>query len=323
MTESDENADTQEATHIADRGEQIREQLQQIPDNPSLGNVTVAADVLAGARELTEEEPAVAGDFIHEICQVLGQVSSASLGKGATVLPGEFTGRVYREGMAALAALDSYQLSPSEAPESRVESVLGAIQAVLSTDNNHRATVHTISVSGDLSTVAPKQVGDALDTETASRKLKMLFSVVDETGRLCRLVRAAAFLAGHSDTVRLVSGIEYSTLADAADELSPEGKVWLHVLCKELGHDSPIEPTDVWAKSVIFMNPAGICLWLLAGYSADAIPWINTDAPLVSVFRDWCGDLNENLRLLSDRFEIGNLADPNSHFGSPKTLYKR
>lgn len=67
----------------------------------------MGADAPAGLIKLTEDEPAVAANLISEICRVLWRVDDVSLGKGATVLPGEFTERSSGKGMATLARLPS------------------------------------------------------------------------------------------------------------------------------------------------------------------------------------------------------------------------
>jgi HEAT repeat protein len=310
MTETDENVDTQETIPPADQRDQIQDQLERVPDNPSMGDLAVAADALADARELAEDEPAVAAELVPDIVRVLQQAEGVSLGKGADVLPGEFTGRSSREGMRVLAALNPHQLCPDEAADARIGSILETVQVVLATDRNITAKSHAICTVGTLSIVVPQRVSDELRAGEVSEQVEWLLSAVDEADRLGRLVRATALLAGHPATQSLVAGVEQSAIVQAAEEMNLKGLVWLHVLYGELDRDSPVNPAPAWIELEERQDPVGLCWWLLAGYSADAIPAVSSE-PIESVLRQSNAELAvRDVCQLSDRFDFGELINP-------------
>jgi HEAT repeat protein len=308
MTPPDDNAETQEPISSAKQRDQIRDQLEQVPAGPSLGDLAVAAEALADARKLATDEPAVVADLVPDICRALQLAERASLGKGATVLPGEFTAQCYRDGMVTLAALEPEQLCPDEAADGRVEHILETVQVVLATDGNLRAKSAAVCTIGTLSIVVPERVGDALHAGAVSEQVEWLFSAVDGADRLGRLVRATALLAGHVETMPLVLDVDHSTLSHVAEEINPRGRVWLHVLSCERDCDSPVDPFKLYTELGNEEDPPGICWWLLAGHSADAIPEFTNDGNIENVLQKTnAEDGVSSVSRLSDRFEFEGL----------------
>jgi HEAT repeat protein len=308
---TDEHTDDADEPTPTQRLGQIREQLEQVSAAPSFGEVGQVADTLADARELAEDEPAVVADLVPEICRTLQRIAGVSFGKGTDVLPGEFIAQCYRDGMEALAVLEPEQLCPDEAADDRVEQVLDVARVVLATDGNLRGKSAALCTIGTLSIVVPERVGDELDAGTVSEQVEWLLSAVDQADRLEQVVRATALLAGHAETAPLVAGVDRSVLVQVDEQVTAERRVWLHVLCEELDHDSPVDPAHVWSELEDEDDPAGICWWLLAGYSADVIPEIDTDDPLVSVLHQTNTEEGVcSVQRLSDRFDFGDMTDP-------------
>jgi HEAT repeat protein len=281
-----------------------------------MGGLAVLADALTDARALATEHPEMVAELVPEIVRTVIAAIESQSGKGRDVLPGAFGTRIQRDGMAALAVLTAQQMIDAELDDGertdRISEVVEAVNAALADSGDVATTGYAIEVLGTLAIPHPEQVARLLTDEQTDAGtlaieacLERVVNRADESELVAGVLRGGTILANHEATRPLVDDISHSLLGEVTNGDDTLVRAWCHVLCRELGRDSPLNPAQLWTKLEEQSNPDGLSRWLLAEYSADEVPALDSGDVFVTLLSqsEALASINEAHRLGDTFFE--------------------
>lgn len=275
---TDANDDADNGASPGPRPEDIEERLaREIPTDPSLGELAVRAEALGDTLELARAEPERAGALVPAISHTMASIAPVRGSKGRTYLLGAYESEVFRQGLAAIAGLDVTHL-PVDETES-LEGVLEVVETVLSKAEDPETCGHAIRAFGVIAAARTDWTARWVTNNWGERHLyrfnERVETALTETADLDRLVsllQTVAVLASHDRLSVLVETLPQRTLETRASVEEYRVGSWIHVIGRELGYDSPVDPADVWERIEDVPRAFGIYRWLLVAYGGDEIP---------------------------------------------------
>jgi hypothetical protein len=265
----------------AARREAIETRLaREVPADASLGKLAGRAEALADARDLSTAHPKQVGALVPAISQTMAGVAATRWSKGSEYLLGAYRDDVFRHGLAAIAELDANHL-PTDETES-LERVLEVIQTVLANADDTEMTGHAIRAFGVIAATRPDWTATWVANNYGERHLYRFNEQVEttltemaDTDELVSLLQTVAVLVSHDRLSVLVATLPRRVLENCATVDEYRSRTWIHVICRELGYDSPVDPADVWVRIENERHAFGMYRWLLVTYSVGEIPGLD------------------------------------------------